>query len=200
MRAGLAHLARHGITSFHNMDGNAYTCELLSEIEAAGDLTARARVPFHFKTFMDLSALDRASELAGRFRGPMVRSGFVKLFADGVLDGFTAVMLEDYADRPGWRGEPLFEPAQLDLDLTRIGWPVFAAVRHESHDEGTDLLWHVGGDRGQWSRLPSSNRRQHREHRVTLVGKPPGNQLVEQHAEAKNVATGIERTVLETFR
>jgi hypothetical protein len=134
MRAGLAHLARHGITSFHNMDGNAYTCELLAEIEAAGELTARARVPFHFKTFMDLAALDRASELAARFQGPMVRSGFVKLFADGVLDGFTAVMLEDYADRPGWRGEPLFDPAHFD-----------AAVA-EADRRGLQVAVHAIGD------------------------------------------------------
>src|SRR5262249_41195321 len=38
MKRGLEWCARHGITSFHNMDGNFYQLELLSEIEAKGEL------------------------------------------------------------------------------------------------------------------------------------------------------------------
>ena len=51
---GLAHAASHGITSIHNMDGNLYTLELLAELQRRGELTARVRVPFHFKPFMDV--------------------------------------------------------------------------------------------------------------------------------------------------
>ena len=46
---GLAHCAAQGITSMVNMDGNRYTLELLREMRAAGELTARVKVPFHFK-------------------------------------------------------------------------------------------------------------------------------------------------------
>ncbi|CAN0584135.1 unnamed protein product, partial [Ectocarpus sp. 12 AP-2014] len=43
------------------------------------------------------------------------------MFMDGVLDGATAVMIEDYADQPGWRGEPLhsterFNAAAIEID------------------------------------------------------------------------------------
>ena len=31
------------------------------------------------------------------------------MFMDGVVDSGTAVMLQDYPDRPGWRGEPLHD-------------------------------------------------------------------------------------------
>ena len=41
LKRGLRHLASHGITSFHNMDGNLYQLELLSEIDDAGELPAR---------------------------------------------------------------------------------------------------------------------------------------------------------------
>lgn len=108
IKRGLDHCAKHGITSFHNMDGNFYTLELLAALERAGELTARAYVPFHFKNFMAVSALERASSMAKAYNGPMIKSGFVKLFMDGVLDSWTAVMLDDYSDRAGWRGEPLF--------------------------------------------------------------------------------------------
>lgn len=106
--AGLAHCAAHGITSMVNMDGNRYTCVLLKEMEQEGRLTARVKVPFHFKPHMGLADLDRASAMAAEFTGEWVTSGFVKMFQDGVVDSRTAYMLHDY---PGTteRGAPLFE-------------------------------------------------------------------------------------------
>lgn len=121
--AGLAHCARHGITSMVNMDGNRYTCVLLKELEAEGRLTARVVVPFHMKPHMDLSELSRASAMAEEFKGDWVRSGFVKMFQDGVVDSRTAYMLHAY---PGTdeQGEPLFDPArfkEICIEIDRRG-------------------------------------------------------------------------------
>jgi predicted amidohydrolase YtcJ len=117
--AGLAHCAAQGITSMVNMDGNRYTCVLLKEMEAEGRLTARVKVPFHFKPHMDLSELDRASAMAEEFTGEWVMSGFVKMFQDGVVDSRTAYMLHDY---PGTteRGAPLFPPDRFNDICTEI--------------------------------------------------------------------------------
>src|SRR5262249_22299481 len=98
MRRGLAHCARHGITSFHNMDGNFYQLELLAEIDEQEGLPVRARIPFHMKNFMKLTDLEKASEMHRRYRSERLRSGFVKLFMDGVIDSGTAVMAQGYAD------------------------------------------------------------------------------------------------------
>lgn len=114
VKEGLAHLARHGITSFHNMDGNIYTMQLLRALETRGELTARARVPFHFKPFMALSALDRARLITLGYQSEMLQGGMVKLFMDGVLDSGTAVVLDDYPDHPGWRGDPLFSQERFN--------------------------------------------------------------------------------------
>ena len=108
LERGLAHLAKHGLTSFHNMDGNPYTLSLLAELDAEGKLTARAKIPFHFKNFMDLDDLDTASEMARQYTSERLSSSFVKLFMDGVLDGSTAVLLAPYADQPGVNCDPLF--------------------------------------------------------------------------------------------
>lgn len=117
--AGLAHCAMHGITSMVNMDGNRYTCALLSEMEAEGRLTARVKVPFHFKPHMELSELERASAMAEEFAGEWVSTGFVKMFMDGVVDSRTAYMLQDY---PGTteRGAPLFEAERFKDICTEI--------------------------------------------------------------------------------
>lgn len=116
MRRGLAWCARHGITSIQNMDGNLYQLELLAEIEAEEGLSCRVQVPFHYKNFMTLDMLDKASVMAERYKGEWLSSGIVKVFYDGVLDSWTAVMAEPYADRPDWVGEPLFTPQQF-IDL-----------------------------------------------------------------------------------
>ena len=110
--AGLAHCAAQGITSMVNMDGNRYTCVLLKEMEDEGRLTARVVVPFHMKPHMELAELSRASAMAAEFTGDWVRSGFVKMFMDGVVDSRTAYMLNDY---PGTteRGAPLFEAGRF---------------------------------------------------------------------------------------
>lgn len=117
--AGLAHCAAHGITSMVNMDGNRYTCVLLQEMAEEGRLTARVVVPFHMKPHMELAELERASAMAAEFRSDWVRSGFVKMFMDGVVDSRTAYMLNAY---PGTmeRGDPLFEPERFKDICTEI--------------------------------------------------------------------------------
>jgi len=134
MARGLAHCAAHGLTAIHNMDGNLYTLELLEELQRRGQLTARVRVPFHMKNFMDLSMLEKASKMAARYNSDMLQSGFVKVFVDGVVDSATAVMVEDYADQPGWRGDPLFKPEH------------FARVAVEADRRGLQIAVHAIGD------------------------------------------------------
>lgn len=118
MKTGLAHLAQHGITSFHNMDGNIYTMQLLSALERRGELTARARVPFHLKPYMGESALERARLMTLGYKSPWLKCGMVKMFMDGVVDSGTAVMLDDYPDRSGWRGDPLFSQEHFNRVAT----------------------------------------------------------------------------------
>jgi predicted amidohydrolase YtcJ len=103
-------------------------------VNKADGLTCRARVPFHLKTAMDAGALDIAEAMRARYSGERLSSGFVKYFMDGVLDSWTAVMIEDYADRPGWRGEPLFEPER------------FAALAVETDRRGLQIAVHAIGD------------------------------------------------------
>ncbi len=134
MRSGLDWCARHGITSIQNMDGNLHQLQLLSEIEAEGGLICRAQIPFHFKSFMDVGMLEKASRMAEAYRSEWLSSGMVKVFMDGVLDSWTAVMIEPYADRPDWVGEPLFSQDQ------------FNAVAAEADRRGLQVAVHAIGD------------------------------------------------------
>jgi len=117
---GLAHAAAHGITSIINMDGNRYTLELLRGLQRAGGLTARVKVPFHFKPHMDLSELDRAEEMSRDFNDEWLSCNFVKMFMDGVVDSRTAYMVNEYPGHPGHRAEPLFPGPRFNEVATEI--------------------------------------------------------------------------------
>ena len=134
MRRGLDYCARHGITSIQNMDGNRYQLELLEAVlKEDGSLPCRIKIPFHYKPFMTLDMLDRASEMAERFNGEYITSGLVKFFYDGVIDSGTAVMLEPFAD-DGGNGEPLFTEEH------------FRAAVAEADRRGLQIAVHSIGD------------------------------------------------------
>ncbi|MFT4959255.1 MAG: putative amidohydrolase YtcJ, partial [Paracoccaceae bacterium] len=114
LRAGLNHLAKNGITTFHNMDGNFYQLELLSELEADGDLLCRGQIPFHLKNFDPIDRLAEADEMRQRYNSDWLWSNRLKLFHDGVIESGTAAMLEPYPNWPDSTGLPLFEPEQFN--------------------------------------------------------------------------------------
>lgn len=134
MRRGLAYCASFGFTSLHNMDGNLYQLKLLRELENRGQLISRIEVPFHLTPGMTAEALETASQMAVEFNSDRLRSGRVKMFMDGVIDSGTAVMVEDYADQPGWKGEPLHQAE------------VFNAICIEADRRGLQISVHAIGD------------------------------------------------------
>jgi predicted amidohydrolase YtcJ len=131
---GLAHCAAQGITSIVNMDGNRYTLALLDGLRREGGLTARVKVPFHFKPEMALSRLEHAEAMRAEFDDEWLSSGYVKFFMDGVADSGTAYMLEDYPGQPGHRSVPLFAPDR------------FAEIATEVDRRGLQITVHAIGD------------------------------------------------------
>lgn len=134
LKEGLAYCASFGFTKLHNMDGNRYQLDLLREIEARGELICRVEVPFHLTPDKPVDSLEEASALADEFDGDKLSARRVKMFMDGVVDSSTAVMVEDYADRPGWRGEPLHDAER------------FAAACIEADKRGLQISVHAIGD------------------------------------------------------
>ncbi|MCI2398881.1 amidohydrolase [Aliiroseovarius subalbicans] len=109
---GYKHCAAQGITGLHNMDGNFYQLELLSEMEQDGTLLCRTEIPMHLKHTDPVERVDEAAEMRARYNSDMVWSRRVKMFMDGVLDSRTAFMLEPYPGTDSC-GDPLFSDAQF---------------------------------------------------------------------------------------
>jgi predicted amidohydrolase YtcJ len=122
MRRGLDYCARHGFTSLQCMDGNLYQLQLLAEIEKRdGFLPCRVRIPFHLKNFMPLSILEKASMMAETYNSDFLSSGTVKMFYDGVLESWTAIMVEPYGNKPDSRGgQSLFTAEEMKAAAIEI--------------------------------------------------------------------------------
>ncbi len=110
---GLEHCASYGITGLHNMDGNFYQCELLSELHADRQLLCRTQVPMHLKGTDSLDRLEEAEEMRRRYNTDYLWSNRVKMFMDGVIDSRTAYMLAPYPHTSD-TSEPLFTPEQFN--------------------------------------------------------------------------------------
>lgn len=103
------YLARHGVTTVHDMSYDWAGLATYRRAHAADKLTTRiyASVPI-----ADHARL--AAEVADKGRGDdWLRIGGVKGFMDGSLGSHTAAMFEPFSDAPGDTGLFMTEPAQM---------------------------------------------------------------------------------------
>ena len=141
-RTGLAAMEKYansyGITGLHQMGGLEDYLYIVEE----GDPTLRiwygVRGSRGSGANYDAEVqriLETKSETAARVdatgkeevSGPLLNVGYVKLMNDGVLSAHTAVLMEGYRDREGWKGEYITEPNDLNLQVEKVtaaGLPV----------------------------------------------------------------------------
>lgn len=134
LRAAMRECLRFGITTAVNMDGNLYQAELLTEMAEAGELPVRVSLPMTLVPGM--SDARRRALLERAASAPVGRLSFgrVKMFMDGVFDTWTAFRTDDYPDRAGFRGEPLFSAEE------------FARNCIEADAVGLSIATHAVGD------------------------------------------------------
>ena len=109
LKLGLRQAAELGVTSVHNMDGTDEQLRIYAAAADAGELTLRVYMPLDVKPHTQEDELPQAVEWTRHFHDGLVRTGSVKFFMDGVLESYTALMVNDYADDAGNRGSALFE-------------------------------------------------------------------------------------------
>jgi predicted amidohydrolase YtcJ len=157
---GLAEAARYGITSIHNMDGDPEQIELYAVLEDVGEMSLRVYVPYSVKPETPLAEIKNAVTWREQFQGSHVRAGAIKLFMDGVLESYTGLMVDEYADRPGERGDALFSAEhfnQIAVEADRLGLQIFVhccgegAVRRAL--DGYEVAQRVNGRRDSRHRV-----------------------------------------------
>jgi predicted amidohydrolase YtcJ len=128
LRRGLAEAARQGITGVHNMDGDADQMAFYAAMEDLGELTLRVYCSLNVWPDTPLEALAEAVELRRTYRGGLLWAGALKFFMDGVVESYTALLLDDYADRPGWLGDAHYSAdlfARFAVEADRLGLQIF---------------------------------------------------------------------------
>lgn len=133
LRAGLAHANQNGLTSVICATGDLAQMDLYAELHRRGELTVRTTHAYaedvgvrHTLSAEELSAFEEARRLYPR-SGNWVRAGVIKFFADGVIEGHTAALLEPYIGIPGYKGSTLYPSDMLGrqyLALDRLGYQI----------------------------------------------------------------------------
>jgi predicted amidohydrolase YtcJ len=128
LRLGLRQAAEQGLTSVHNMDGSMRLLEELQAAEQADELTLRVYLPYDITPATEIAQIDEAVQMRARANGPRLRAGAVKFFMDGVIEGYTGLLLAPYGDQPGTLGDANFTPEQfnqLAIEADRLGLQIF---------------------------------------------------------------------------
>jgi predicted amidohydrolase YtcJ len=134
IRAFLQSARQFGITSINDMmplyHGDIGDVAVYSEMDKSGELTARVHAAPDL-----LGDLDKVVALKEKYTSDRLKVDMVKQFIDGVSTTHTALMLEDYTDAPGNKGETLY-------DYEAMGKAV-----PEAHKRGLSVRLHSCGDR-----------------------------------------------------
>ncbi len=160
LHKGLRLAAQYGITSVHNMDGDMAQLTRYMALEDTGELTLRVYVPYTIRPETPLEALAEAVDMAKANPDGMARGGAVKFFMDGVIESFTALMLDDYTGTPGNTGSALFTAehfTRMATEADRLGMQIAvhaigdAAVRHTL--DGYETAQRINGKRDSRHRI-----------------------------------------------
>ena len=140
--AGWAFLQRAagmGIVSVH--EAMAHEEELLAyqALERDGDLHMRVQASLLCEPEKGLAQIDHLLHLRESFQSALLTPRTAKIFVDGVIEGRTALLLEPYADMPGYRGECLWALDELHRIVTALDAHGFQIHFHAVGDQGVRL-------------------------------------------------------------
>jgi hypothetical protein len=157
-----------GVTSVQLAGGKAEDLALFDEVRRAGALKLRVCMALNVDapfTDADADRLDQAWHKYGD--DPLLKTGSVKLFIDGVIESHTALMLAPYANKPT-AGKPLWEPAEFDRVVSmmdRRGWQVWT---HAIGDGGVRMTLNAYEKAAAANAAPARGRRHRIEHIETI--------------------------------
>jgi predicted amidohydrolase YtcJ len=121
-RLAVERLHRAGVTSVVDAAVGEEHLRGYAALADAGELDLRVVACIEVATDLigDSAKAERLIERRDEYRRSNLDPDCVKLFADGVLEGETAALLEPYVGRPGYRGEPTFPADELRDLVTRF--------------------------------------------------------------------------------
>jgi predicted amidohydrolase YtcJ len=162
--AQLQRLNALGLTGGHVMDGEPGSYDLMRDLEGAGDLTLRVRVPLWQTPEVTDEEIEAQLPLRDE-RGELWTGGVAKFFADGVIDAGTA-----WLEAPDTHGEGTLsywpDPRRMAQVIERFARAGFQCATHAIGDAAVRFTQRLraGGRRAAPARAPrDAPRRPRRE-------------------------------------
>lgn len=170
IRAAIDEANRFGITSVQDAGGSADDLVLYDRLRRRGDLSLRVYQALGADTTLTEAGLDELEQVRTRFTDdPMLKTGAIKLVADGVIESHTAAMLEPYANRASLKGDARYTPEQLESVvgmLDRRGWQV---MTHAIGDAAVRMTLDAYEAAAKVNPQPERGRRHRIEHIETIA-------------------------------
>jgi predicted amidohydrolase YtcJ len=164
LRAAIAEAHKFGITSIQNAGSPLEDMDLYDEARKAGDLQVRAYLATSATaatTEADADLMDQAWKKFGD--DPTLRTGIVKMYADGVIESRTAAMLAPYAGTTS-AGSPNLSAEDLNRVVAMFdkrGWQIqIHAIGDRAIRMSLDAFEHAGSV----NPAPARGRRHRLEH------------------------------------
>ena len=136
----LSDFGSYGFTSLKPAEGSQNWMEGAAYLESQGGLTMRLFPAWDWRTSISLATeTEEADELIARwsdFETELIYPRYVKIYYDTSPDSYTALLLEDYEGRPGYKGQ-----SNLGKEESLEAIATFNA-------DGLGVLVHVLGDGG----------------------------------------------------
>jgi predicted amidohydrolase YtcJ len=168
-RAAIDEAHRYGITSVQDAGAGADNLELFDRLRQRKELTLRVYQALRADASLTESTLEELEQVRKRFADdPVLKTGAVKLIADGVIESHTAAMLEPYANRPSVKGDARFTPEQLNKAVAMLdarGWQV---MTHAIGDAAVRMTLDAYQAAANTNPAPERGRRHRIEHIETI--------------------------------
>lgn len=139
LRYSIKLLNGYGITSVQDASVDEADLKTYQAVDRAGDLSLRVVTAILWDRDAGLEQIAGIERLRKDYSAGHVDAGTVKIFVDGVMESYTATMLEPYLMPGNVRGIPMIDPESMKGIVTRLdalGFQVHlhaigdAAIRH----------------------------------------------------------------------
>jgi predicted amidohydrolase YtcJ len=150
--------ARLGIVSIHEAMAKEDELAAYRALDQSGELTLRVQAALLCEPEKGRDQIEDLLALRQTYQGGLLAPRTVKIFVDGVVEGHTAWLIDSYADRPGFCGERLWSPEELNgmaAALDRAGFQLHLhAVGDGAVRMALDAFEHVALVNGHRDRRP----------------------------------------------
>jgi predicted amidohydrolase YtcJ len=169
LRAAIDEAHRYGITSVQDAGGQPGDLDLFDRLRKRRELTLRVYQALGADNTLTEADLDALEQVRARYADdPLLKTGAIKLIADGVIESHTAAMLEPYANKASTKGDPRFTPQQLNKTVAMLdkrGWQV---MTHAIGDAAVRMTLDAYEDAAKANPAPERGRRHRIEHIETI--------------------------------